>query len=283
MPCDCSYSRHIVRLIQKDQDGGGRTMDFKNVIWITGDQNCTAPIFRREFSIRSVKEAKISICGLGFFELYLNGKKVSDDLFVPVWTNYEKRENRRLLYPLQDELSNYRTYYLEYDVSSYLNEGVNTIGVMLGNGWYHQVRRTEEGDLDYGFPKLCFELLITDQAGQTLQFYSDSEMKWSESEILENNLFFGELHDLRKKQDGWMLSGFDDSAWKPACQVPAPETNFYRQNCPADKIIRSVTPQLVYTEKDRRIYDCGENITGFVSVRCLVSSGKCIFRIFYSL
>lgn len=166
-------------------------MDFKNVIWITGDQNCTALIFRREFSIRSVKEAKISICGLGFFELYLNGKKVSDDLFVPVWTNYEKRENRRLLYPLQDELSNYRTYYLEYDVSSYLNEGVNTIGVMLGNGWYHQVRRTEEGDLDYGFPKLCFELLITDQAGQTLQFYSDSEMKWSESEIFENNLFFG--------------------------------------------------------------------------------------------
>ena len=64
-------------------------------------------------------------------------KKVSDDLFVPVWTNYEKRENRRLLYPLQDELSNYRTYYLEYDVSSYLNEGVNTIGVMLRNGWYH--------------------------------------------------------------------------------------------------------------------------------------------------
>lgn len=63
---------------------------------------------------------------------------------------------------MQDELSNYRTYYLEYDVSSYLNEGVNTIGVMLGNGWYHQIRRTEEGDLDYGFPKLCFELLITD-------------------------------------------------------------------------------------------------------------------------
>ena len=49
-------------------------MDFKNVIWITGDQNCTAPIFRREFSIGSVKEAKISICGLGFFELYLNEK-----------------------------------------------------------------------------------------------------------------------------------------------------------------------------------------------------------------
>lgn len=70
-------------------------------------------------------------------------------------------------------------------------------------------------------------------------------MKWSESVILENNLFLGELHDLRKKQDGWMLSKFDDNTWKFARQVLALETSFYRQNCPVDKRIRSVTPKLV--------------------------------------
>ena len=48
---------------------------------------------------------------------------------------------------------------MEYSITE---DELREIIEMLGNGWYHQIRRTEEGDLDYGFPKLCFELLITD-------------------------------------------------------------------------------------------------------------------------
>ena len=75
-------------------------MDWQKATWISGDTSCTAPMFRQDFAVEALETATIIICGLGFFELYLNGARVGDDLFVPVWSNYEKRENRRLLYPL---------------------------------------------------------------------------------------------------------------------------------------------------------------------------------------
>lgn len=75
-------------------------MDFQNAFWISGEVGEAAPDFRREFFLEDFVGAEITICGLGFFELYINGSKVSDDLLVPAWSNYEKRENRKLLYPL---------------------------------------------------------------------------------------------------------------------------------------------------------------------------------------
>ena len=75
-------------------------MDWQKATWISGDTSCTAPMFRQDFAVEALEKATIISCGLGFFELYLNGARVGDDLFVPVWSNYEKRENRRLLYPL---------------------------------------------------------------------------------------------------------------------------------------------------------------------------------------
>ena len=249
-------------------------MDWQKATWISGDTSCTAPMFRQDFAVEALEKATITICGLGFFELYLNGARVGDDLFVPVWSNYEKRENRRLLYPLQDEFSNYRTYYLEYDVTAYLRQGENAIGVLLGNGWYHQIRRVEEGDLDYGFPKLCFALRITRPDGTIQEIVSSPEMKWSESEIVENNIFYGELHDLRKRQESWSEPGFPDTGWKQAQVAAPPETNFSLQDCPTDKKIRAVQPVLVLEDGERRIYDCQENITGFVELRCPAEEGK---------
>ena len=34
--------------------------------------------------------------------------------------------------------NSHRIYYLNYDITSYLVEGQNGIGVLLGNGWYNQ-------------------------------------------------------------------------------------------------------------------------------------------------
>jgi alpha-L-rhamnosidase len=49
------------------------------------------PMFRREFAItRKVSRATVYICGLGFFELYLNGHKVGDHVLDPGWTNYRQ-------------------------------------------------------------------------------------------------------------------------------------------------------------------------------------------------
>ena len=46
---------------------------------------------RRDVTLRKgVKRATVHICGLGFYELTLNGQKVGDSEFAPLWSDYDK-------------------------------------------------------------------------------------------------------------------------------------------------------------------------------------------------
>ncbi len=108
---------------------------FKNAKWI----ECTgsdAPLFRKSFNAVKGEKAEIVICGLGFFKLFINGKKVSDDLLVPNATCYSERDLHKLVFPLDDEFS-FRIYAMKYDVTDDLRDGENTLAVMVGNGYYH--------------------------------------------------------------------------------------------------------------------------------------------------
>src|SRR5690349_14961835 len=89
--------------------------------WIQSADATRLPMFRREFQINAkLKHASISICGLGHFQLHINGQRVGDDVLSPAWTNYAKT-----------------CLYMTYDVELLLRRGANCIGVMLGNGMYN--------------------------------------------------------------------------------------------------------------------------------------------------
>jgi len=241
-------------------------MIFDNATWISTDETVPAPIFRHTFHSSDVTSATIDICGLGFFELYINGERVGDDYFVPAWSDYEPRPGRRMLYPINDTFS-HRTYYMEYNVVQYIREGVNAIGVRLGNGWYNQRDRVAEGDFYYDIPKLCFVMKLTHADGTITEEVSNTDMTVSPGEITASNLFYGETHDYRLSQDGFSMPDFDDTGWTAAKTATPPASHFIKQDCPADKVIRRISPTLIFAENDRRIYDCGENITGFVVLR----------------
>ncbi|MBO5060379.1 MAG: family 78 glycoside hydrolase catalytic domain [Clostridia bacterium] len=208
-----------------------------------------SPKFMKKFNIEeNVHTAVLSICGLGFFDLKINGSYVSDDLLVPAWSDYEPRENRRLLYPISDTFT-HRVYYLEYDVSKYLKSGENEITVILGNGWYNQRGRTAEGDLWYGDLKLLFDLEIN----SSIHIVSDESMLVSESNITFNNIFYGEMQDFRIK----------DNYIETATETKAPAGKLEVQTCPADTLHMIIYPEKIASVGGRDIYDCGENITGW--------------------
>src|SRR5690606_18903738 len=73
-----------------------------------------APLLRKEFSVdKEVAKAVAYVTGLGYFELYLNGEKVSDDVLVPNQTNYGKRpELINAPIPLEDNFREYKVMYL---------------------------------------------------------------------------------------------------------------------------------------------------------------------------
>ena len=77
-----------------------------------------ARMLRREFQVeKTIRRATAQVCGLGCFELYINGQKVDDHIMDPTYSNTSKR-----------------AFYVTFDVSKYLRSGDNAVGVWLGNG-----------------------------------------------------------------------------------------------------------------------------------------------------
>ena len=239
---------------------------FKNAKWI----ECTgsdAPLFRKSFNAVKDEKAEITICGLGFFKLFINGRKVSDDLLVPNATCYSERDLHKLTFPLDDELS-YRIYCMKYDITDYLADGENHLEVMLGNGYYNQKTRMAEGDVVFGTPKLCY--LIEKASGEVI---SDETTLSHKGFISFNNLYYGEKQDYTLYPT--TLDGFAESA-----VIPAPESEFYIQFSPADKVIRTLKPVLIADEGETKLYDAGENTVGYAVFKCAEKGKK--FKVSYA-
>lgn len=232
--------------------------------WVRPDEDCEAPIILGKiFAEEGMESAKISICGLGFFELYINGRKVSEDLMVPAWSDYEPRSDMGLLYPLNDRFT-HRAYYLEYDIADFLQEGENGLEVWLGNGWYNQHERNIEGNLWYGKPKLAYTVEIAYREGKLSMQHSGERLTWKRSPITFNNVYYGEK---------WNYDAMEPQE-RPVAPAE-PVLTLSRQECPADREIRSFSPRLIRRSGDRSIYDAGENLTGYAAC---AGRGRIIIR-----
>ena len=247
--------------------------------WICGGAGCEAPLFRRSFWLdrtERFQRARLEICGLGYFLFYINGKRISDQELMPAMTDYASVLGCETTYPVWEERSAHRCRYLSFDLLPYLKAGENVLAVRLGNGWYHQTERIAEGKFVFGLPKLWFELTLTDADGRQEWIESDRQTLWHPGGLLKNNLFLGEVRDLRKEPEGWQYPDADLSGWKPAQPVHAPETLLEEQTCPPDRVIRKLYPILIGEYDGRKIYDCRENIAGRVVLSCLGKKGECI-------
>lgn len=238
------------------------TAVFNNAKWIESNPMSSAPLFRRSFTAVKGEKAEITICGLGCFKLYINGRKVSDDLFAPNASSYNYRDMKELTYPIKDKMS-YRTYCMRYDISEYLIDGENTLAVMLGGGYYHQGKKSSEGDVDFGTPKLCY--IINKASGSVV---SDGKTLCAEGFVTANNLYAGEKHDYSLYPQGFDMNGFAGGGFGPSREIEPSETEFYIQDSPCDKVIRSLTPTLVGEEGNAKIYDAGENTVGYAVFAC---------------
>ena len=219
-----------------------------------------APVFFRRFNAIQNEKAEIIICGLGFFKLYINGRKVSDDLLVPNASNYHFRDLTKFEYPLKDKLG-FRIYCMKYDISNYIKDGSNTLAVIAGNGYYNQHARDCEGLIVYGTPKLCY--VIKKESGNIL---CGKDTLTAKGFVTFNNLYFGEKHDysLIPEEKDFVQSSV----------TPAPESEFYLQFSPADKVIRTIKPILLSEENGVRLYDAGENTVGYAVFRCAEKGKK---------
>ena len=223
-----------------------------------------APMFRKEFRIeKKIEKAVAFVTGLGYFELYLNGQKVGNDVLVPNQTNYGKRPeliNEGI--PLEDNFKEYRIMYLAYDIKNLLRKGENAVGSILGNGFYNPAKGWAAA---YGSSRFLAQIYITYADGQEEVIVSDESWKASESPILMDMVYYGEHYDARKEQKGWSQPGFDDSAWKPVVLRKAPEGKLVAHTSRTDKVIEHLNPVKVEKLANGNYHvDFGVEVSGWV-------------------
>ena len=155
---------------------------------------------RKEFALeKGIKRAVVSVCGLGFYELRLNGQKVGDRVLDPGWTNYRKT-----------------CLYSSYDVTAKLTRGRNAIGVMLGNGMYNVPGgRYVKFKGSFGPPKVILQLSVEHSDGTSTEVVSDESWAWAPGPVIFACIFGGEDYDARQEMPGWDKPGYDAGTFKP--------------------------------------------------------------------
>ena len=236
--------------------------------WIAATEAEQAPCIEKKFSVGKVRSATLDITGLGYFYAEINGKNVTDDLFNPVFSDYRVRSLNNLLYPIADRMTHH-VYFCRFNVADLLNDGDNVLSVYLGNGWYRQTKRTAEGHLEFGNKLIArFSLRYVDEQGCEREILSDGTEVWRQTEVTENNIFYGETQDLRvfgKTPEFGNVTVEDDF-----------ETIFTLQTCPAERVIRTITPRIVRQSGKKCVYDAGETVSGRVRLRACGNSGDTV-------
>ena len=207
-----------------------------------------APYLRRTFDLRFAPEfADLKICGLGFYRLWINGQEITKGCFAPYISNPDDR-----------------MYFDAYDLTPYLRQGENVLGILLGNGFQNDFGG-EVWDFDKApwrsAPKLALEVQAGGN-GESLSFYADSRFLTHPSPILFDEYRLGEIYDARQELPGWNLPGFDTTGWTPALSADAPRGELCE--CHAEPIRRyeTLSPVSVTPCDGGYLYDFGKNTAG---------------------
>ncbi|MBB6731340.1 family 78 glycoside hydrolase catalytic domain [Cohnella zeiphila] len=218
------------------------------------DAETALPLFRTTFQLsQDAVRARASICGLGHFELRLNGEKVGDHALAPGWTNYDKT-----------------CLYTVLDATPYVRKGKNAIGILLGNGFYNVTGgRYAKLKGSFGNPKLILQLEVEHADGTVTRIRSGEGWSVSRSPITFSCIYGGEDYNALLEEPGWDRAEFaEDNRWRKASVVPAPRGKLAAQNHPPIQAMEQFAPvQVTESSPGVYVYDFGQNFSGRVRIK----------------
>lgn len=226
--------------------------------WIarTTDTNVSpAPLLRRTFDVNGkLARARAYVCGLGYYELYVNGRKADDALLNPGFTRYDRR-----------------ALYVTHDLTPLLRDGANALGVILGNGWFNCHTRAVWNFHEAPWrqsPRLLLQLHLEYTDGRQAVLVSDGTWKCAAGPIVFDSIYGGETYDARLEQPGWAGPAFEDSSWQRVQVVPGPGGLLAAQMMPPIRLDRQFKPARITEPKPGVfIVDAGQNLAGMAELR----------------
>ncbi len=210
-------------------------------------------LLRREFVIdKPVKRARVYVCGLGYYELSLNGTKVGDHVLAPPKTHYRER-----------------VLYDTFDVTGNLTVGANAFGIMLGNGWFNPQKKWWGWRMQwYGSPRAIMQMHVEYEDGTTQLFSSDETWKAATGPIVASCIYDGETYDANLEKPGWEEPDYDDSQWDSVNLVEPPGGELVSAMLPPSRVTETIQPVgRKQPEPGVYVFDMGQNFAGWVRVK----------------
>ncbi len=230
-------------------------------VWIGGEGE-GFPQLRRGFRLdKPIRRARVYASGVGVYCLFLNGRRVGEDVLAPFINAY-------------DQWIQYQTY----DVTDMLQSGENALGAFLGNGYY-------KGRVNWpGIPTrtqlygdalgLICDLVVEYADGSVDVVATDEGWKAAESPFLRSEIYDGEYFDARMVQKGWNGPGFDDAAWKRAVRIAPPKGALEARRSPPLRVMeRRACEKVILTPAGETVLDFGQNMSGWVRFRVNAPAG----------
>lgn len=224
------------------------------------EEHVAAPYLRRVFELDFEPEnAHIAICGLGFYELYVNGTNITKGALAPYISNPDDY-----------------CYYDVYDIAKLLKKGENAVGVILGNGMFNQFGGSvwEFDKAQWrGAPCVALEFSASG-SGKSLEFIADEKFRTHSSPITFDDLRMGEYYDARLEIENWNMPEFDDSEWNSALEAETPRGEL--KLCTADPIkpVYEIKPKNIKKQENGYLYDFGVNCAGVCRLEINAEEGQ---------
>ena len=214
---------------------------------------------RRDIRLQGkVKQATIYICGLGFYELTMNGQKIGDAEFAPLWSDYDKS-----------------VFYNTYDVTSNISPRTTHLymNVLLGNGFYNeQGKRYAKMKVSFGPPTLLFRLHIIYRNGREEDIVSDAQWQWAYSPITFNSIYGGEDYDARLEPTP--KHSRKNSKWNPVVIQESPRGVLRKQIAEPVKIMERYGVKDTLRKDSLLVLDMGQNLSGFPEITVCGKAGQ---------
>ena len=230
-----------------------------------------APLLRKQFDTRGkVKQAKVFVCGLGYFELYVNGQRIGDDYLVPNMTDYTERHDLdKGPIAIAGNMSGHRVMYLAYDVTKQLQKGRNALGVLLGNGFYDALNLNIPLS-HFGEKCLRLQLQLTYTDGTTQTVCTDGTWQTKPSAITYNSVHGGEIYNANLETPLWATTRDNSEGWQSVKTIEGPKAEMSAHTAPTDRIVETMKPiSLTRREDGAWVVDFGKEISGWIHFRDL--------------
>ena len=209
-----------------------------------------APIFKKEFTVSNAKSVKIAICGLGLFELKINGILPDDTLLNPAHSQY-----------------NQTVFYRIFDVTDKITNGENTVTAELGHSFFNETTFVWDWQKASwrSAPKLSADIIIENENGETGIISTDeSWLVTLDGETVANSIYYGETYDARRKNFTWQNSVLTD----------APKGTLKEQTMPPIRRIQSYKAKNIIKIGESFVVECPEMLTGWAAIRFNEAEGK---------